>query len=250
MRTATNRDEIVQEMRGRGFCLIAPGALAATLGVGTDALHALDATWDDLPRDGYLKDGGKYRSRRHSSFVQTLAAPGASQIEQVAHRAHWQPVDYNALHGGIERWFEPVTPAVCAATAWRTLLTALGEAFAATKGSAAPAQWFIEAHQFRIDTAEGIGRPTPEGAHRDGVDFVAVILVRRRGIKGGETRVFEANGPSGVRFTLSEPWSVLLLDDARVIHESTPIQPDGSGGPGTRDTLVITYRANGFQDPA
>jgi hypothetical protein len=27
----------------------------------------------------------------------------------------------------------------------------------------------IEAHQFRIDTAEGIGRPTPEGAHRDGV---------------------------------------------------------------------------------
>ena len=40
---------------------------------------------------------------------------------------------------------------------------------------------------------------------------------------------------------------MLLMDDARVIHETTPIQPHGSAG--VRDTLVITYRAGGFQDP-
>jgi hypothetical protein len=83
----------------------------------------------------------------------------------------------------------------------------------------------VEAHQFRIDTTDGIGRPTPEGAHRDGVDFVAVLLVARDGIKGGETRVFEADGPNGKRFTMTAPWTLLLLDDATVIHESTPIQP-------------------------
>ena len=86
-------------------------------------------------------------------------------------------------------------------------------------------RWYIEAHQFRIDTAEGIGRPTPEGAHRDGVDYVAVILVDRGNVRGGETRVFEAQGIAGVRFTMLEPWTTLLLDDARVIHETTPIQP-------------------------
>jgi hypothetical protein len=59
--------------------------------------------------------------------------------------------------------------------------------------------------------------------------------------------VFEAAGPSGIRFTLTEPWSALLLDDERVIHESTPIQP--LGGTGHRDTLVITFRAKGFQGP-
>jgi hypothetical protein len=106
----------------------------------------------------------------------------------------------------------------------------------------------VEAHQFRIDTTDGIGRPTPEGAHRDGVDMVAVFLVNREGVKGGETRVFDANGPQGQRFTLSQPWSVLLLDDARVIHESTPIQPLGTEG--WRDTLVLTLRAGGFQDEA
>jgi hypothetical protein len=103
----------------------------------------------------------------------------------------------------------------------------------------------VEAHQFRIDTADGIGRPTPEGAHRDGVDFVAVILVGRSGIKGGETRMFEADGPHGLRFTMTEPWTLLLLDDARVIHESTPIQPLGEHG--YRDTLVLTWRAGSFQ---
>ena len=72
-----------------------------------------------------------------------------------------------------------------------------------------------------------------------------MFLVARAGIKGGETRVFEADGPAGQRFTLTEPWSLLLLDDARVIHESTPIQPVEAGG--HRDTLVLTYRAGGFQ---
>jgi hypothetical protein len=79
--------------------------------------------------------------------------------------------------------------------------------------------------------------------------MVAVFLVNREGIKGGETRVFAADGPTGQRFTLTAPWSVLLLDDARVIHESTPIQPlvpDTRGG--HRDTLVITLRAAGFQE--
>jgi hypothetical protein len=107
--------------------------------------------------------------------------------------------------------------------------------------------WYIEAHQFRIDTADGIGRPTPEGAHRDGVDVVAVALVGRHNIKGGETRVFEATGRRGERFTMTEPWTLLLLDDARVIHESTPIQPLIEGEPGWRDTLVVTCRAGSFQ---
>ena len=114
-------------------------------------------------------------------------------------------------------------------------------------GHDAPDLWFIEAHQFRIDTANGIGRPTPEGAHRDGVDYVAVILVHREHVRGGETRVFQVDSPLGVRFTLTEPWSALLLDDTRVVHETTPIQPAGRNG--WRDTLVITYRRGSFQEP-
>jgi hypothetical protein len=38
---------------------------------------------------------------------------------------------------------------------------------------------------------------------------------------------------------------MLLLDDARMIHETTPIQPEGEYG--HRDTLVLTFRENAFQ---
>ncbi|MEP6790509.1 MAG: 2OG-Fe dioxygenase family protein [Ramlibacter sp.] len=229
--------ELVSRLREQGYALLSPQGVCELAGCELAALDALRSGWNDLPPDTHLKDGGHYRRRRHSCFV----TQGGS-LEQVPHRAHWQPVEYNALHGGMERWFEPMEPATVASPAWGKLLSALGEVSSQLKG---PRPWYVEAHQFRIDTTDGIGRPTPEGAHRDGVDVVAVFLVGREGIKGGETRVFEANGPAGQRFTLTEPWSLLLLDDERVIHESTPIQPLAPNA--HRDTLVLTYRANRFQ---
>ena len=144
----------------------------------------------------------------------------------------------------MQRWFAPMAPATVALPVWRRLMARLADAASALRGAQ---PWFVEAHQFRIDTTDGIGRPTPEGAHRDGVDLVAVMLVARHHVKGGETRVFEADGRRGERFTMTEPWTLLLLDDARVIHESTPIQPLVEGEGGHRDTLVVTCRAHAFQ---
>lgn len=226
-------------LKTAGFALLAPDGVCQWLAVPGQALAGLHASWDDLPSDDYLKDGGRYRRRRHSCFV-----VNGQRVEAVPHRAHWQPLEYNALHGGMQRWFAPMADATVAQPVWSALLLALGEAVSALRGAQ---PWFVEAHQFRIDTTDGIGRPTPEGAHRDGVDLVAVFMVGRHAIKGGESRVFEARGPSGQRFTLHEPWSLLLLDDERVIHESTPIQPLDAQGLGWRDTLVLTYRAGGFQ---
>ena len=233
----TDPSRVVDALRTEGYALLRPGDVAALSGCSLEELRALAPSWDHLELDNYLKDGGRYRRRRHSCFVDSGEA-----LARTPHRAHWQPVEYNALHGGMHRLFEPVEDATIAQPAWQRLLRALGAVCSNVKG---PQPWYVEAHQFRIDTADGIGRPTPEGAHRDGVDFVAVILVGRAGIKGGETRVFEADGPRGQRFTMTEPWTLLLLDDAAVIHESTPIQPLAEHG--HRDTLVLTWRAGAFQ---
>jgi hypothetical protein len=237
--------DLVEALKLPGHAVLSTGAVLELTGVPLSELMALSPLWNDLPHDGYLRDGGRYRRRRHGCFVvdsHTTDAP----LQYVPHRAHWQPLEYNALHGGLERWFEPLDATLRQAPAWQRLLLSLAEVASNVKGAR---PWHVEAHQFRIDTTDGIGRPTPEGAHRDGVDFVAVFLIDRVGVKGGETRVFEADGPSGIRFTLTEPWSVLMLDDERVIHESTPIQPlaPESAGPAWRDTLVITLRSSGFQ---
>ena len=237
-----------QSLLQDGLSLLYPAGLTATLQLEMpgwmQGWMQLTDSWKRLPPDAHLKDGGHYRKRRHACFIQDLSA---GTLTQTAHRAHWQPTDYNALHGGFERWFDPVEPAVAKAPAWTELLTSLGRLFAQVKPVP---RWHIEAHQFRIDTASGVGRPTPEGAHRDGVDFVVVLMVARHAVKGGETRVFDANGPHGVRFVMQEPLTALLLDDARVIHETTPILPiDKQPASGFRDTLVLTYRAAGFQAP-
>ena len=231
--------ELPAALRGQGYAAIDPTALAELTGAPLRDLQGLRASWGRLVTDAYLRDGGRYRRRRHSCYVLN-----AEVLEPCARRAHWQPLEYNALHGGLERWFEPVENEVANSRAWHQILLGLGRVASQLRG---PQTWFVEAHQFRIDTLDGIGRPTPEGAHRDGVDLVAVLLVERHLVKGGETRVFDARGRTGQRFTMSQPWTTLLLDDARVIHESTPIQPLAPGG--YRDTLVLTYRSKGFQGP-
>jgi hypothetical protein len=227
-------------LRHHGYAVLNAAALARLAGVGRPTLHAWLAQWDDLPLDTYLRDGGRYRRRRHACFV---VRDGV--VERAADRPHWQPVAYNALHGGIERHYAPMAPAWTDDAAWHALLAAFAARATALRGAQ---PWYVEAHPFRIDTTGGIGRPTPEGAHRDGVDLVVVILVRRERVVGGETRVFEVGSPTGVRFTLSEPWTALVLDDERMVHETSPIQPEGDAG-GWRDTLVLTYRARGFQGP-
>jgi hypothetical protein len=241
-----NSDTVISQLQKSGYALLQPTEFCDILQLEVRELNALRESWAQLPQDDYLRDGGHYRFRRHSCFLlETAPHKLEFELELVPHRAHWQPTDYNALHGGMERWFAPIEPEVAASDAWRGLISRLGQLFARA-GKAK--RWYVEAHQFRIDTAAGIGRPTPEGAHRDGVDYVAVILIGRHSVRGGETRVFEAHGTAGVRFTMTQPWTALLLDDATVIHETTPIQPLESGE-GVRDTLVLTFRAQGFQAP-
>lgn len=229
--------QLAAVLRARGYAIVSAAGVQELTGCRPGELDALLPAWDHLPLDAWLRDGGKYRRRRHSCFVVQ-----DGEVVQAPHRAHWQPVEYNALHGGLRRWFEPLLVAGNERPAWSRIFQGLGALFSQLRGVQ---PWYVEAHQFRIETAGGIGRPTPEGAHRDGVDFVGVFLLARHEIKGGETRVFDARGPRGERFTLQEPWSLLLLDDERVIHETTPIQPTGPEG--HRDTLVLTYRAVGFQ---
>ncbi len=239
--TPLKRTDLPAQINAAGYARASAEQIVAAFDLEPDAFAQLTPAWDRLPRDAYLLDGGRYRSRRHSCFIQSF---GSDSLERAPHRPHWQPTTYNALHGGIERLFDPIEDVVAEAPAFRRLISGFGAIFARVRPTP---RWYVEAHQFRIDTAQGIGRPTPEGAHRDGVDFVALLLIARRGIRGGETRVFEAQGERGVRFTMQEPFSALLLDDERVVHETTPIQ--GQDESGVRDTLVLTYRAGGFQAP-
>jgi hypothetical protein len=197
---------------------------------------AFAASWNMLDLDRYMADGGRYRRRRHA--VYSARAGGA--IVRAPHQPHYQSRDYNALNGGIARWFEPVDETIGGGATMRAILTfsrALFETLAGARG------WLVEVHQFRIEArADERGQPTPEGVHRDGVDYVLVLLVDRQNIVSGTTTVHRLNGDELGAFTLATPLDAALLDDGRVAHGVTAIEPLDAGSPAWRDVLVVTWR--------
>jgi hypothetical protein len=197
---------------------------------------ALAESWNRLELDTYLADGGRYRRRRHAVF--TAAAGGG--FERQPHQPHYQSLEYNPLHGGVARWFEPVSLEVSGSASMRTILTFCRTLF----GILAPSTraWRIEMHQFRIEARAGEqGRPTPEGLHRDGVDYVLVLLINRRNIARGVTAIHALDGPRLGDFTLTDPFDSAIVDDSRVAHGVTPVEPIDAASPAYRDVLVVTF---------
>ncbi len=198
---------------------------------------AFAESWNRLELDTYMADGGRYRRRRHATF----AVPRQGAMTRNPHQAHYQSLDYNPLHGGIERWFEPVEEGIGAGATLTTILECCRAAF----GTLAPevAAWHVEMHQFRIEARSAeTGRPTPEGMHKDGVDYVLVLLINRRNIASGVTTIHGDGGRMLGQFTLTAPFDAAIVDDQRVAHGVTPVQPLDPAEPAYRDVLVVTFK--------
>ena len=210
------------------------------LGVAGDTaeLDGFAASWDRLEVDGFMADGGRYRRRRLANFTARFGVPGHLRGE---HQPHFQAVVHNTLNGGVDRWFAPVEDAVGASAPVRALLD-LGRELA---DALQPGQdWFVELHQFRIEAQAGAaGYPTPEGVHHDGVDLVLIAMLARTNLEGGETLITDEAGNELARCTLRDRLDAVLLDDARVKHGVSPIQPADPSRPSCRDVLVVTWRA-------
>jgi hypothetical protein len=222
-----------------GFVFVQAAAMEEALArAGSLADWATFATsWNDLDLDTYMADGGRYRRRRHAVF--SVASDGT--IVREPHQPHFQTLDYNPIHGGVARWFAPVEDAVGSGDSLTTILEYCRKLF----GGLAPAvrQWRVEVHQFRIEARAGeIGRPTPEGLHRDGVDYVLVLLVERRNVASGTTMIHALDGRVLGRFTLTDPFDAALVDDSRVCHGVTPVEPIDPAHPAYRDVLVVTFK--------
>ncbi len=221
-----------------GFAFVQGVAIQALLAQhgSTSDWTAFADSWNHLALDTYMADGGRYRRRRHAVY-ETAEGLG---IVRAPHQPHFQALDYNPLNGGIARWFEPIEPAIGAGPSLTTILAFCRALFDGL--SAATAPWRIEVHQFRIEARHNErGQPTPEGLHRDGVDYVLVLLINRRNIASGVTTIHGADGRVLGSFTLTEPFDAALVNDRRVAHGVTPVEALDPAVPAFRDVLVVTF---------
>lgn len=232
-------DPLLAAIEAQGFALLRGAEMAARLGpAGAPAeLDTFAASWERLETDRFMADGGRYRRRRHANFTARAGQPGHVRGP---HRPHFQAVVHNSLNGGVERWFGPMEDAVAASAPLQALL-ALGRGVADARSPRT--DWFVEVHQFRIEAAAGApGFPTPEGVHHDGVDYVLIGMIARTNLAGGETLVTDDAGDALARFTLLDRLDCAFMDDRRVMHGVTPVQPADPALPSCRDVLVITWK--------
>lgn len=200
---------------------------------------AFAASWNDLAPDTYLAASGRHRRRRHATF----AADADGEVQPQPHQSHYQSRRYNHLQGDIQRWFEPILPAIASSHSLQHILAFCHEVF----GALAPLtrHWHIEVHQFRIEArADEPGEPTPEGIHRDGVDYVLVLLIDRENIERGTTTIHTPDRRLLDTFTLTHPLDAALVDDACVLHGVTAVTALDPQKPAHRDVLVVTFRAS------
>jgi hypothetical protein len=232
--------DIAQTITRTGFAFVGAGDMRAVLeGAGLKDWDAFAKSWGDLGVDTYMADGGRYRRRRFAVFRATPEG-----IARKPHQPHYQSRDYNPLNGDIERWFEPVKDEIAAHPALRAILDSCFRLFhGLTPAATRPNSWHVEIHQFRIE-ANGTeaGQPTPEGMHRDGVDWVLVLLVDRVNIKSGETTIADQRKQPLGSFTLTDAMDAAVTDDNRVYHGVTSVTPLDPARPGHRDVLVVTFR--------
>jgi hypothetical protein len=232
--------EIGRAVSGDGFAFVHAAEMRGILeAAGLRDWAAFAKSWNDLGVDTYMADGGRYRRRRFAVFRAT-----AEGIAGKPHQPHYQSRDYNPLNGDIERWFEPVKPEIAGHPALRAVLDTCFRLFhGLTPTATRPASWHVEIHQFRIEAngAEA-GQPTPEGMHRDGVDWVLVLLIDRVNIASGETTIADQRRSPLGSFTLTDPLDAAVTDDNRVYHGVTSVTPLGPARSGHRDVLVVTFR--------
>lgn len=188
--------------------------------------RAVLESYADLPADSYCPG----RWRRFSQFRMGWQK-SAWESELLEHRPHVQSRRHNNFVGGVLREFEPV----------QADLTGLIDFAAKGLGLDRATQWQVDLHQWRTACEPGQSHESvPEGIHRDGHAFAAVLVLRRDGVGGGVTQLFGHDHSKPLEEFVLESGEGILFDDQRLAHNTTAVHAAGATR-GERDIVVIDF---------
>lgn len=137
-------------------------------------------SWNNLDMDLHMADNGKYRYRRYSVVNWRID----SGLEYLPPEPHFQKKTYNTLNGDVYRHYSPFEDSTLRGPFLKEIISCSTTIFNQLKDK--QQDWRIECHQFRIvPSLNESGLPTPEGKHRDGVEYVFMMIVNRYNVEGG-----------------------------------------------------------------
>lgn len=231
--------DIPKDLKTQGYSLLQ--GLKITDSQWTNIIHTMPQaykefhqSWDDLPADNFLSDGGHYRFRRYSVFNWIMN----DELILLPHEPHYQSTYRNDMNGGIHREFEPFKSSTIENPVLKSFIQLIAPKFSFNNEKS----WRVQAHQFRIvANAEEAGNPSPEGIHRDGADFILIMVLKRENITGGVNHIYDDAKRLLFGSVLTEAGDAMLIDDQRVWHGVSEIYPIDVDKPAYRDVLVLTF---------
>jgi hypothetical protein len=200
-----------------------------------EKLEEFQKSWNDLPADNFLSDGGHYRYRRYSVFNWSNTN---DKLTLLPHEPHYQSTYRNNMNGGINRDFKAFKKNTLKNPILERMVSFVSQQISFKNEK----QWRIQAHQFRIEAnKDEAGQPTPEGIHRDGADFILIMVLKRHNITGGVNHIYDAAKRLVFGGILENTGDAILIDDRKVWHGVSEVYPDGDNSSCYRDVLVLTF---------
>ncbi len=198
-------------------------------------ISPLQTLFHNIPKDPYIQEGYRYKSLARCRVK-------GNSIEKQPHTPLFQNKNINPVNGGLVR----VYPEINNLNATQEALLLFTNAFKIDYSY----EILVQAQRTKC-TNKKKGITTPEGFHRDDIDFLAIVCVNQYNISGSETQLKDNQGKIVFKKVLN-PGEILLIDDSKLLHYTSNItvRNPNLNHFGFRDVLIISS-AKGFvnQDP-
>ena len=194
------------------------------------AVNSLKESFNNVPETDH-KDG-KYRLRRYSK-VELLMEP--KQFKTLPVKEFNQSSDYNKFQGDVERTFENVEDKTLRSKGMEEML------YLFRKLNHLPHETQVDIHQMRVITLPNqTAEVSPEGAHQDGYDCIAMFGISRHNILGGELLVSDSEiGEPFMTVPINEGTGVFLNDQV-LWHNASSLETVEKGRTGYMDAFILT----------
>ncbi len=238
LQTANNvSEECIFELQSQAFSMINGAEFLDAIELSKVELERFSSHWSNLVLDEHMADGGLYRYRRYGQFY---VDSQTKETNLMPHESYVQPSYINNLNGDVQRFFEPLEKEFVESDALKKILTFLTRTYNDVLSESI--NWNIRLHPYRVIASDKItGLPTPEGLHRDGVTFIASLLIHRNNISGGTTTITDSNKHILEQVQLTKSFDLMMADDAKTMHEVSSLKPINKEETSYRDVLVIAF---------
>ena len=189
-----------------------------------------------MPADKYLKFADKnFRNRRLTKILFKN-----NKFYTIKNTDFKQNKIQNRYLGGVKRNFNSINPKIV-----NRINKIVKEHFVKIINSK---EIQFGYHQIRITCGENyVGYPVPEGWHKDGFDFVALINISSKNIQGGISRIrnsIKENKDADSYSCFLNSGEFLFFSDKDFFHFTDPIIVSSDKEFGYRDTIVITFKTS------